>query len=77
MMLESRWRFFRKHRSVWYSRLYRVAMFCTCVVRVWLVLLVWPVSRPVGIEGSMKTVLGEWIAKFRWTIGRERWVKNY
>ena len=77
MMLESRWRFFRKTRSVWYSRFYRVAMFGTCIVRVGLVLFVWPAYRLVGKEFSGRAVLIKWMAKLRWTIGGERWVKNY
>lgn len=77
MMLESRWRFFRKTRSVWYSRLYRIAMFGMCVVRVGLVLFVWPAYRLAGKEFSGSAVLKRWIAKLRWTIGGERWVKNY
>jgi N-acetylglucosaminyl-diphospho-decaprenol L-rhamnosyltransferase len=77
MMLESRWRFFRKTRSIWYSRFYRVAMFGTCIVRVGLVLFVWPARRLAGKELSRKAVLKKWIAKLRWTIGGERWVKNY
>lgn len=77
MMMESRWRFFRKTRSVWYSRLYRVAMFGTCIVRVGLVLFVWPVRRVAGKEFSGSAVLRKWMAKLRWTVGAERWVKNY
>jgi GT2 family glycosyltransferase len=77
MMLESRWRFFRKTRSVWYSRFYRIAMFGTCIVRVGLVLFVWPARRLAGKEFSGSIVLKKWIAKLRWTVGGERWVKNY
>jgi N-acetylglucosaminyl-diphospho-decaprenol L-rhamnosyltransferase len=77
MMLESRWRFFRKTRSISYSRFYRVAMFGTCIVRVGLVLCVWPASRLAGKEFSGRAVLEKWMAKLRWTIGGERWVKNY
>jgi N-acetylglucosaminyl-diphospho-decaprenol L-rhamnosyltransferase len=77
MMLESRWRFFRKTRSVWYATFYRVAMFGTCIARVGLVLCVWPASRLVGKEFSGRTVLKKWMAKLRWTIGGERWVKDY
>jgi GT2 family glycosyltransferase len=77
MMLESRWRFFRKTRSVWYSRFYRVAMFGTCIVRVGLVLFVWPAYRLVGKKFPGRAMLIKWMAKLRWTIGGERWVKNY
>lgn len=77
MMLESRWRFFRKTRSVWYSRFYCIAMFGTCILRVGLVLFVWLACRLAGKEFSGSAVLKRWIAKLRWTIGGERWVKNY
>lgn len=77
MMLESRWRFFRNTRSIWYSRFYRVAMFGTCIVRVGLVLFLWPACRLARKEFSGSAVLKKWMAKLRWTIGGERWVKNY
>lgn len=77
MMLESRWRFFRKTRSIWCSRLYRIAMFGTCIVRVGLVLFVWPTCRLAGKDFSGRAALNKWLAKLRWTIGGERWVKNY
>jgi len=77
MMLESRWRFFRKTRSLWYSRLYRLAMFGTSVVRIGLVLFVWPVLGLCGKESQVEHVLKKWMARLRWTLGGERWVKNY
>jgi len=77
MELESRWRFFRKTRSMWYSGIYRVAMFIVCMVRVAVVLLVWPVCRMLGKKFSGKAVLKKWMANLRWTIGGERWVKNF
>ncbi|MBS0156714.1 MAG: glycosyltransferase family 2 protein [Nitrospira sp.] len=77
MMLESRWRFFQKTRSVWYTRSYRLAMFITCVVRVGLVLFIWPIWR-LRRKGSWgQAVLTKWMAKLRWTLGRESWVKDY
>lgn len=77
MMLESRWRFFRKTRSVWYTRSYRLAMFVTCVVRVGLVLFVWPIWRLRQKQSLGQAVLEKWMAKLRWTLGRESWVKHY
>lgn len=77
MMLESRWRFFRKTRSVWYTRAYRLAMFVTCVVRVGFVLFAWPIWRLRRKQSLGQAVLGKWMAKLRWTLGRESWVKNY
>lgn len=77
MMLESRWRFFRSNRSIWHSRFYRAAMFVVCLVRIGMVPLVWPACRLAGKEFSGSAVLKKWIAKLRWTIGGEGWVKNY
>jgi len=77
MMLESRWRFFRKTRSLWYSRFYRAAMFAACIVRIGLVLFVWLARRLLGREPSSRAILTKWMARLRWTLGGERWVKNY
>lgn len=77
MMLESRWRFFRKTRSRWYSRLYRFAMFGSSIVRIGLVLLVWPARGLCGGGSRVGPALKKWMARLRWTVGGERWVKNY
>lgn len=77
MMLESRWRFFRKTRSLLYSRLYRIAMFCTSIVRIGLVVLVWPTRGLCGKKSWAEPVLKKWMARLRWTVGGERWIKNY
>lgn len=77
MMLESRWRFFRNNRSIWYSHLYRAAIFVVCLVRIGLVLLVWAASGAVGRSFLGKPALRKWTANLRWAIGDEEWVKNY
>jgi GT2 family glycosyltransferase len=77
MMLESRWRFFRKTRSVWYCGLYRLAIFIAGVIRIALVLLMWPVYRLLGKRSSLMIVLKKWTARLRWTLGGESWVKKY
>ena len=77
MKLESRWRFFRKTRSFWYSWLYRVAMFFASLIRIGLVALVWPIYVLRGKAGSPKNVIKKWTSRLRWTLGCERWVKNY
>jgi GT2 family glycosyltransferase len=77
MMLESRWRFFRKTRSLWYSRFYRVAMFGTSIVRIGLVLFVWPVFGLCGRVSWVELMLKKWMARLRWTLGGGKWVKNY
>ncbi len=77
MMLESRWRFFQKSRSLRYARLYRFAMFGASVIRVGLLLFTWPAYRLCGREVRSKAVLKKWMARLRWTLGGERWVKKY
>ena len=77
MLLESRWRFFRKTRSLWYARLYRLAMLGASIVRIGLVLFAWPIRRLYGKESQDETALKKWIARLRWTLGGERWVKDY
>lgn len=76
-MLESRLRFFRKTRSLWYSWLYRISMFGVSVVRVGLVVFVWPVHRLYGEDSWVKPALSKWVARLLWALGGERWVKNY
>lgn len=73
MLLESRWRYFHKTRSPWYSGLYRLAMFSASLARVAAALFLWPASG----HSRAKQVLGKWTARLRWSLGGERWVKNY
>ncbi len=77
MMLESRSRFFRKTRSLWYSGLYRLAMFGASIVRIGLLLFVWLVSGLCGRVSPVEPMLKKWMARLRWTLGRENWVRNY
>ncbi len=77
MMLESRSRFFRKTRSLCYSGLYRIAMFGISIVRVGLLLFVWLVFGLCGRVSLVEPMLKKWLARLRWTLGGERWVKNY
>jgi GT2 family glycosyltransferase len=77
MMLESRWRFFRKLRSRWHARGYRLAMFGASVLRIGLALFLWPVFKLFGKEWRSEAILKKWLARFRWTLGGERWVNKY
>lgn len=76
MMLESRWRFFRKTRSSLYGLLYRVAMFVSSAARVGLAALVWPLFWVGGRPDRMASVMKKWGARLRWTLGGERWVRD-
>ncbi len=77
MILESRWRFFRKTRSFWYATLYRVIMLGTSILRIGLVLFAWPAWNLGGRKSNSGPVLKKWMARLRWALGGERWVKNY
>lgn len=77
MMLESRWRYFRKTRSLWYARLYRLAMFGASIVRIGLTLFTWPIRRRHGNGIRGDAALNKWLARLRWTLGGETWVKDY
>ena len=78
MMLESRWRFFRKTRGTWYARTYRTGMFFISSIRILLLLLViWPALRISCRACSIKSSIEKWRARLRWTLFLEKWVKNY
>jgi hypothetical protein len=78
MMLESRWRFFRKTRGTWYGRGYRAGMFCISLIRiVLLILLMWPALRIFSSVSSLQSSIQKWKARLRWTLCLEKWVKNH
>lgn len=77
MMLESRWRFFRKTRSYWYSQIYLSGMFLTSIIRIGGVLIIWPVIGLSRKRSLIKGILKKWVKRLRWTLGKEKWVKNY
>jgi hypothetical protein len=77
MMLESRSRYFRKTRSHWYSRFYRVAIFLASIIRIVLLLLIGSVHVLRGKRFSVERVLKKWVASLHWATGAEDWVKNY
>lgn len=78
MMLESRWRFFRKTRGRWYGINYRAGMFGISLIRIILLgLLMWPAFQMSGRVSSIKGSIQKWKARLRWTLHLEKWVKNY
>ena len=77
MMLESRWKFFRRTRSPTYAAIYRVAMFAASIIRIGLSLCAWPVLLLLGKGYRSEAALQKWYAGLRWTLGMERWVKKY
>jgi hypothetical protein len=77
MMLESRWRFYRKTRSLWYCRKYCLAMFSVSLFRISLLIISWPVFKMLGKAILVDRAFRKWKARLRWTIGLENTVKNY
>jgi hypothetical protein len=76
MMLESRWRFFRKTKSISYCWLYRFAMCLSSIVRIGLAVVVWPIYGLGGRSDLIWNVIKKWTAILRWTVGGERWSKR-
>jgi N-acetylglucosaminyl-diphospho-decaprenol L-rhamnosyltransferase len=77
MQLESQWRFFRKMRSPRYAALYRASMAGASAMRIALLLLVWPLHALRGAPAQRTGALRKWAARLRWTLGGERWVRDY
>jgi N-acetylglucosaminyl-diphospho-decaprenol L-rhamnosyltransferase len=77
MMLESRWRFFRKTRSQGYCLLYRLAICCGSIIHIGSVSFAWPFYGLRGRGALIKDILRKWRANLRWALGGESWVKNY
>lgn len=76
MMTESRWRFFRTHRSSSYALLYRVSVCGGSILRTAFAVILW-LANVAGQPRRWKAAARKWAALFRWSIGLEGWVKNY
>jgi GT2 family glycosyltransferase len=77
MMVESRWRFFRMTRSEGYSWAYRVMMFITAVMRIGVIVALWPALAMRKRGSSLEATLRKWTAIMRWTVEGESWVRNH
>lgn len=77
MMLDSRWRFFRKTQPSWYSQLYRLAMFFVSISRIGFMLLMWPGLLILMRASLLEAALKKWTGRLRWTLGFEKWVKSF
>jgi GT2 family glycosyltransferase len=77
MMQESRLHFFRKNRSSLYGDAYRLSILVISLMRIFLLLCATQTisARKKGL--LLYHSLKKWKTIFRWTIGQERWVKNY
>lgn len=77
MMMESRWRFFRKTRSQFYACSYRLAIFSASVMRISILLLVLPVVSFSEKSLKIQEALRKWVSILRWTLGLESWAKHH
>jgi GT2 family glycosyltransferase len=76
MMLESRFRYFRKTRSAFYCRLYQLSMLFVSAIRISLLLIFRPFFKDCEKVNLIGKGLIKWMARLRWTLGHEKWVKN-
>ena len=76
MLLESRWKFFSKHRSSTYSMLYRFGILFASLARIVTVAIVWPVGAILGHRRRFNQIIANWYRRLRWTLGLENWVRN-
>ena len=76
MIVESRWRFFRKMRSVWYARGYRCAMFAVSVARIVVLPFMWLLPVRVAARLRSENASAIWLARLRWSLGWEDWIQE-
>jgi hypothetical protein len=76
MIVESRWRFFRKTRSAGYAGLYRLAILIAAIVRIGIMLAFWSILMIYGKTSVVDSSRKKWIAILHWAIGRASWVKE-
>jgi len=77
MILESRWKYFRATRSPGYSWLYRLLMGLMSLFRVSIALVLYGWDKLRSREARYQFALKKWLARLRWTLGLETWVKKY
>lgn len=77
MMLESRFRYFRKNKSLQYAIRFRLAIFISSIIRLSILILVWLPAKFAGNIMRVNSALFKWKANLLWTLGLTSWVKNY
>jgi GT2 family glycosyltransferase len=77
MLLESRWRFFRKTKSLGYSVIYRASILAVSVLRIPIALAFWLSKLATARETRWKGALKKWNARLRWALGLEAWVSRF
>jgi GT2 family glycosyltransferase len=77
MMRESVYRFLLKSRGRLYSLCYRVGLSGAAVIRMALLLVLYPVWLARGKAGGWAAVFRKWFGILRWGLGLERWIRKY
>lgn len=77
MMLESRWRFFRKTKNLLYCWLYRLNILVANVIRLAILGIAVYFFRNHKNRLSIKASVQKCLHRIQWTIGRAKWVKCY
>jgi len=77
MLMESLWRFFVTNRSFVYGCFYRMSMMIVSVLRIIVAILLWQACALPDNKATWKSAFQKWRVKLRWTLGKERWIKDY
>lgn len=77
MLLESRWKYFSTTRPQFYKYLYRASIFAISIVRILFSLGSALIDAVTSRGGNWSFSLKKWYARLRWSIGLEKWAKEY
>jgi GT2 family glycosyltransferase len=77
MMRESVSRFLRKSRGAFYSGCYRSALTAAAVIRLVLLIILFPAWAAQGRSYGWSASFRKWIAILRWGIGLAQWPRQY
>ena len=77
MMLESRYRYFKKMHSRSYAEYYKLAILLAATMRTGIILTCIFMERICGRPPSLEGSLKKWISNLRWALGLQEWVKKF
>jgi GT2 family glycosyltransferase len=77
MMRESVYRFLLKSRGCLYSLCYRAGLSGAAVIRMALLLVIYPAWFTRGNGSEWAAAFHKWFGILRWGIGLERWIRKY
>ena len=77
MMRESVWRFFRKTHGHSYGMSYRAAMLVSAMVRLVLLLMLFPVQQADRRRPAWNVSLQKWLAVFRWSLKQDKLLNSF